>query len=226
MMLRETPEAVPMDVLAESSDVSVLDLLRRLGPQRISQLALAMGVTVTAVRQRLNRLSAQGFVDRRLVRIGRGRPHHEYLLTDTGRRQTGSNFADLAIALWAEIRTIKDVEVRRGLLARLSQRLASLYEDQIEGATTAERMDALARLFGDRDVPFVVEAADSGLPVLKALGCPYTELADQDPSICAMERMLFSAILGQDLRLSECRLDGQTCCTFEIQTTSPQPAEN
>ena len=59
-----------MDVLVESSDVSVLDLLRRLGPQRISQLATAMGVTVTAVRQRLNRLTAQGFVDRRLVRSG------------------------------------------------------------------------------------------------------------------------------------------------------------
>ncbi len=50
-----------MDILAESSDVSVLDLLRRLGPQRISQLATAMGVTVTAVRQRLNRLTAKGF---------------------------------------------------------------------------------------------------------------------------------------------------------------------
>lgn len=206
-----------MDVLAESSDVSVLDLLRRLGPQRVSQLAAAMGVTVTAVRQRLNRLTARGLVDRRLVRNGRGRPHHQYLLTDAGRRQTGSNFADLAIALWKEIRSIKDVEVRRGLLARLSQRLASLYADQIKGSTTAERMKAVVRLFGEREVPFVVEEGDGELPVLKALGCPYTEIADQDRSICAMERMLFSEVLGENLRLSECRLDGQTCCTFEIQ---------
>jgi predicted ArsR family transcriptional regulator len=215
-----------MDVLVESSDVSVLDLLRRLGPQRISQLATAMGVTVTAVRQRLNRLTAQDFVDRRLVRNGRGRPYHEYLLTDMGRRQTGSNFADLAIALWKEIRTIKDVEVRRGLLARLSQRLASLYEGQIRGSTTAERMESLAQLFSDRDIPFVVEESDGELPVLKAFGCPYTELADQDRSICAMERMLFSQVLGENLRLSECRLDGPTYCTFEIQTKNRRPADN
>ena len=160
------------------------------------------------------------------MRSGRGRPHHQYLLTDVGRRQTGSNFADLAIALWKEVRAIKDVEVRRGLLARLSQRLASLYADQIRGSTTAERMESLAQLFCDRDVPFVVEESDSELPVLKALGCPYTEIADQDHSICAMERMLFSQILGENLRLSECRLDGQTCCTFEVQANTQRPAAN
>ena len=215
-----------MDVLAESSDVSVLDLLRRLGPQRVSQLASAMGVTVTAVRQRLNRLTARGFVDRQLVREGRGRPHHQYMLTEAGRRQTGSNFADLALALWKEIRSIKDVEVRRGLLVRLSQRLADLYKAEIQGSTTAERMESLARLFGDRDIPFAVEEGGSELPVLKAFGCPYTEIADEDHSICAMERMLFSQVLGENLRLSECRLDGQACCTFEIQPSAHRPDDN
>ena len=207
-----------MDVINESSDVSVLDLLRR-GPLRISQLASAMGVTVTAVRQRLTRLTAQGLVERQTVRFGRGRPYHEYLLTEAGRRQTGSNFADLAMALWQEIRQIKDSEVRRGLLQRLSQRLAAIYGDKIEGSTTAERMDAIAKLFSERDIPFVVEGGKGGegdLPVLKALGCPYTELADQDRTICSLERMLFSEVVGERLRLSECRLDGQSCCTFEV----------
>ena len=204
-----------MDVIAESSDVAVLDLLRR-GPLRVSQLASAMAVTITAVRQRLTRLTAQGLVERRTVRSGRGRPYHEYQLTEAGRRQTGSNFADLAVALWQEIRQIADPEVRRGLLQRLSQRLAAIYGDQIEGSTTAERMDALAKLFGERDIPFVVEESEGDLPVLKALGCPYTELADQDPAICSLERMLFSEVVGEKLRLSECRLDGQSCCTFEV----------
>ena len=33
--------------------------------------------------------------------------------------------------------------------------------------------------------------------------------------ICAVEKMLFSNLLGGDIRLSQCRLDGHTCCTFE-----------
>lgn len=214
-----------MDIKTESSDVALLDLLRKSGALRISQLAEAMGVTVTAVRQRLTRLTNQGLIERQTIKMGRGRPHHAYQLTEAGRRQTGTNFADLAMALWEEVRQIKDVEVRRGLLQRLSQRMASVYGDQITGETTAERMGSLAELFGERDIPFVVEENPGELPVLKALGCPYTELADQDRTICSMERMLFSEIVGEKLKLSECRLDGETCCTFEV-TGSAKPSDN
>jgi predicted ArsR family transcriptional regulator len=52
--------------------------------------------------------------------------------------------------------------------------------------------------------------------VLTALACPYPELADQDRSVCAMERMLFAEVLGESVRLSKCRLDGDTCCSFEV----------
>ena len=30
-----------------------------------------------------------------------------------------------------------------------------------------------------------------------------------------MERMLFSELVGQNVRLTECRLDGDACCRFE-----------
>ena len=76
-------------------------------------------------------------------------------------------------------------------------------------------MEALVRLFGERQVPLEVDT-EGDLPILKALACPYTEIAEQDRSICAMERQLFSELVGEGLRLSECRLDGQTCCTFEL----------
>jgi predicted ArsR family transcriptional regulator len=67
----------------------------------------------------------------------------------------------------------------------------------------------------ERDVLF--DAAPSGeLPVLTAMACPYPHLAEQDRSICAMERLLFSEVVGQPLRLAECRLDGANCCTFEL----------
>ncbi len=30
-----------------------------------------------------------------------------------------------------------------------------------------------------------------------------------------MERMLFTELLGEQVRLSGCRLDGQACCEFQ-----------
>jgi DeoR family suf operon transcriptional repressor len=197
-----------------SSDIALLDSLRKDGPRSVTQLASAMQVTATAVRQRLVRLLRQGDIERRTERMSRGRPMHRYGLTEKGRRRAGSNFADLAIALWQEIREIKDPEVRRGLLQRLSKRMAMLYAGQMEGSSLDERMESLAAIFRQRQIPFEVDRTHE-LPVLTATACPYPDLAEQDHTICSLERMMFSELLGQNMRLSNCRLDGHSCCTFE-----------
>jgi predicted ArsR family transcriptional regulator len=207
---------------SETSDIALLDLLRKYGPQSIAQLKTNMGVTTTAVRQRLVRLLAQGDIQRQSERLTRGRPIHRYGLTEKGRRRAGANFADLAMALWEEIREIKDVEVRRGLLSRISRRLSALYADQICGSSLDERMDSLAGIFQQRQIPFEVDRSRD-LPLLRATACPYPDLAEKDRTVCSMERMMFSELLGENLRLTDCRLDGHNCCTFEPVSHQPGP---
>ena len=107
-----------------ASDVVLVDLLRKHETMTVTDLAAALEVTATAVRQRLTRLMAQGFVERSSTKAGRGRPSHYYALTGKGRRKAGSNFGDLAVALWKEIVAIQDPSVRRVLIQRVSERLA------------------------------------------------------------------------------------------------------
>lgn len=207
----------PMDTTPETSDPQFLDLLRKHRAMSVSQLIAATGVTATAVRQRLNRLLRDGLIEREKAATSRGRPSHKYQLTEKGRRCAGANFTDLAVALWQEIREIKDREIQRGLLQRLSKRMAESYAEQIRGSSLDERMESLAQLFTARQIPFEVEKASENrsLPILSAHACPYPELAEQDQSICAMERMMFSQLLGENVKLSNCRLNGDSCCTFE-----------
>jgi len=207
-----------MTTTPETSDLQFLDLLRKQGPLSVTELVAKTGVTATAVRQRLNRLLRQGLIEREAKAGSRGRPSHKYQLTDLGRKSSGANFADLAVALWQEVREIKDREIRRGLLQRLSKRMAEAYAPQIVGESLDERMESLAGMFTARQMPFDVEVKtenDRSLPVLSAHACPYPALAEQDQSICALERMMFSELLGENVRLSNCRLNGDACCTFE-----------
>lgn len=209
----------------ETSDLALVDLLRKRGPLSVAELASCMRVTATAVRQRLTRLLASGDIERATHRGGRGRPVHRYGLTEKGHRRAGNNFADLAMVLWQEVREIKDPEVRRGLLQRLSKRLAEAYTGEVAGESVEQRMEALAALFRERRIPFEVEsAAPHHLPTLHAHACPYPQLAEQDRTVCAMERMLFSELVGSGLHLATCRLDGDSCCTFEPSTTVPLAA--
>ena len=229
-----------MPTLSEMTDESLLAILRRRGSVTVAELAKSMEVTATAVRQRLNRLMAQDLVERTIEREdsrGRGRPTHQYKLTSKAKHLAGDNYADLASVLWAEIRSIKDDDVRRGLLQRLSRAFVERYRQQIRGATTAERMESLKQLFADRRIPLSVvnetdqvagksqagkgqvgdtkqQSSSSSLPVLRVEDCPYPDLAEQDRGICAMEKMIFAELIDDDLRLSQCRLDGHSCCEF------------
>ena len=198
----------------EVSDQTIVDFLRRQPSASIGALIEHTGVTATAVRQRLTRLMRNGLVERVAEAAGRGRPSHRYMLTEAGRRSGGTNYDALAQVLWDEIRGMPDPAVRQGLLKRISQRMSELYRGQVVGGTLAERMASLAGLMSRQEVPFEV-AGSTSLPVLTALACPYPDLAERDRSVCAMEKMLLSEVLGENLKLSACRLDGATCCTFE-----------
>ena len=142
-----------MNEIATDLDQATLDWLRRTGSASIPEFVDHTGVTATAVRQRLNRLMAAGLVERSTMRGSRGRPGHRYSLTEKGIRAAGTNYADLAVALWDEVRSIADPEVRRGLLQRLVNRLGDHYKKSVRGDTIEERLRSLAGLLGDRNVP-------------------------------------------------------------------------
>ncbi len=204
-----------MSVEAPNSDADLLDLIRIAGPLSVTELADAMEVTATAVRQRLTRLMAQSMIQREAIRAGRGRPKHRYSLTDKGLRQTGSNFTDLALALWREIRSTGDENLSRDVLRRISRALASGYAAQIQGSTPAERLQSLAELLNQRRIPVTVGETKDNHSTLTAHACPYPNLAEEDGSICQMEKMMFSELIGNELELTQCRLNGGGDCRFQ-----------
>lgn len=203
-----------MTATVPTSDADLLDLLRCDGPMGVVELAEAVEVTPTAIRQRLSRLLAQDLIEREAERSGRGRPRHRYRLTDKGLRLTGSNFTDLALVLWTQLNAIENEEVRSELVGRVVRALAQGYAKEIRGATVSERMRSLARLLNRRRVPFSVDGPPME-PVLTAHACPYPDLAEADPSICHLEQMLFSELLGEEIQLTQSHQGGRTRCQFQ-----------
>ncbi|RCS55976.1 winged helix-turn-helix transcriptional regulator [Bremerella cremea] len=198
------------------TDLVVLDLLRKTPSLSTADMAEAMEVTATAVRQRLSRLLAQGYIERVSAKSGRGRPTHKYRLTTKGERKAGANYADLAMALWDEIRSIEDPDVKRGLIARIAKRLVEMYSSEIRGADAEQRIHELMALFVGRQIPLEYEEGTEGKPVLNVLACPYPDIAEQDRAVCVLEKAMFAELLGQNMKLSHCRLDGESCCTYEL----------
>jgi predicted ArsR family transcriptional regulator len=211
-----------MKTVIEQSDGQFLNELHRIGPKTVQDICSAIGVTATAVRQRLWRLQRNGFVARDLVRSGRGRPHYVYRVTDKGLRQLGDNYGDLALILWREVRNIPDPEIRRTVTSRVRDALVSRLGRIGEGVLQ-DRMQRLGASLLSRGYDVEV-GAEGALPILRENNCPYQELAEEDRDICGLEREVFQQALGTEVKLTHCCLDGHHCCEFEAVELQPQGA--
>ena len=203
-----------MSDAVSAADRTLLVRLNRRSRAGVEQLCEDLGVTATAVRQRLNRLSDAGLVDRRPVNVGRGRPKHLYGLTGEGRRALGSNYQELADAMWSALSEVEDEGVRSFLFGRLQDTLVSRY-----GGDSAGQGALRERLADLRDAlqvhGFTVELDESGpLPVLREHHCPYLDISEDDPQICELEQRVFERVLGTGVALTRCCRDGDSCCEF------------
>jgi DeoR family suf operon transcriptional repressor len=196
-----------------TADADLLNLLADAGPLAISAIGQHLEVTRTAVHERLLRLMGEGLVNRELVRGGRGRPSYRYLLSPKARKLSGNNFADLAAVLWQQVLGIEDSQRRQHVIRSIASALKVLYADAIHGTTLKARMGSLRELLEKRRIRCEVDTP-GGDPTFTLRDCPYPDLAEVDSTICEMETMLFSQLLGDEVVLSQCRLDGHACCQF------------
>ncbi len=221
-----------------SVDRELLAALRVEGCMGIGELTEYLGVTATAVRQRLDRLMDKDLIEREKVVSGRGRPTFCYHLTSSGHEKAGADPSDLADALWREVIALEDEGLRDQILASVAKRLgkqfaaqANLGMDEPEvkspeegrqghSVSLEDRLQRLSESMANRKIPMEV-SRDGQMPVLDINACPYPTLTDEstDRVMCRLEEKMLSEALGQPMQLSSCRLDGDTCCQFSAVST-------
>lgn len=202
-------------VLAES-DREFLLILRQLNSATVPQLCSAMEVTATAVRQRLARLQDWGLVERVTIRHGRGRPHHQYCLSESGKAAFGNNYGELAMLLWSELQKIPNTEVREHVLSQLRSKFVNRMGGHVPENTLDERLNDLQNRLESRGFSVEVERRQDGTTVIREHHCPYHDLAVADPAVCAFEQQVFEQVLGHPLQLIQSCRSGAACCEFQM----------
>ncbi|MBX3439552.1 MAG: transcriptional regulator [Planctomycetaceae bacterium] len=209
-------------------DREFLACLNRIGSGTVQNLCDELGVTATAVRQKLARVMSAEWVERQTVSAGRGRPYHVYHVTDKGRRQLGNDYGELARLMWRELRAIEDREVRTRLMTRLRDALVERYRPPQISGSLSDRFQHLQHALREQGFQVDVNQRESGaglLPVLREHSCPYFDLAEEDSSICDLEQSVFGEVLGVPVTLTQCCRDGHSCCEFQVSSVSEQPQQ-
>jgi predicted ArsR family transcriptional regulator len=207
----------------EDGDLPVLKELHARQSVSVQDLCDILGVTATAVRQRLMRLHSLGLISKVIVpSVGRGRPQHAYSLTDAGQRELGDNYGELAVILWNVLRTVTDQPLREQIFRQMREQMARSYGKDVTGDTVVRRLEQLRKSLAERGFSVDVSQQD-GLPVLQEHHCPYHDLAAEDATICQLEQQVFEQILGVPLELVQACRDGHSCCEFRVQLAPSEP---
>lgn len=200
----------------DTRDREILEYLHQSDGADVQALCDLLGVTRTAVRQRISRLETAGLVVSDLQGQGRGRPRHVYRVTSEGLHALGENYRQLAVVLWEAITGFEDEGVRVQLLGRVRDVLAERFRRHLGGCDSLDdRLDLLASEM--KSSGFNVESDhQGGLRILRETSCPFPMLAEVDEAICQVERQVLEQVLGAPVEFrARCR-DGHGCCEFQV----------
>ncbi|MFN9234694.1 MAG: helix-turn-helix transcriptional regulator [Planctomyces sp.] len=200
----------------DTRDREILEYLHQSEGVDVQSLCDLLGVTRTAVRQRISRLEAAGLIVSELQGQSRGRPRNVYRVTAEGLHALGENYRQLAVVLWEAITGFEDEAVRMRLLGRVRDVLSERFRRQLGNCENLDdRLDLLASEM--KSSGFNVESDhQGGLRILRETSCPFPMLAEVDDAICQVERQVLEQVLGAPVEVrSRCR-DGHGCCEFQV----------
>lgn len=141
-----------------STRTAIVDVLKRRGEARAEELALAVGVTVSAMRQHLMGLAAEGLVSHREERSGPGRPKHVYSLTAAAESRFPKTYDELASEVLDYVADESPELLERVFERRRERRVAGA-QARLRGSLE-ERVTELARIL-DED-GYLAEVVDPG----------------------------------------------------------------
>ncbi len=192
-------------------------LLRHKPGATIDELAAALGVTRTAVRQHLASLMRDGLVAAGAERASGGRPLRLYVLTDEGREafpRRYSWFARLLIEAMAQEHGAAGLRTRFGRIAATV--VAQLPHRPPPGASRCEKVEELSGLMDQLGYDARKVKDVGGAPTIEADNCVFHELAQRNPAICHFDLALLTSYTGSKVELHECMAKGGHVCRFRF----------
>jgi predicted ArsR family transcriptional regulator len=216
---------------AKTTD-AILFQLKSLGEAQAETIAMRLGITVQAVRQRLDRLLDENLVEFSDQPRGRGRPRRIWSLTPKATSLFPDTHAQLTVDLIGTIRSELGEKAFGRLLQRRSEEIAVSYRHRLaREPDMAGKLAALADIRSAEGYMARLEELPGEGYLLVEDHCPICAAATVCQGFCSVELEVFRGLLddGWQIERRDHLLSGARRCTYRITPTMapvPQAPEN
>jgi predicted ArsR family transcriptional regulator len=207
---------------------AILFQLKSLGEAQAEMLARRLGISVQAVRQRLERLLVDGLVAYSDRRYGRGRPRRLWSLAPRAASLFPDTHAQLTVDLIGAIRSELGETTLARLLERRREQTTAAYRQRLAGEPDITRkLTVLALLRSAEGYMARVERfADENFLFVED-HCPICAAAMTCQGFCSIELQIFRNLLGSDWQVErhEHLITGARRCAYRIVPSEPPARE-
>jgi DeoR family suf operon transcriptional repressor len=187
-----------------------------------------MGVSLNAVRHQLKELEAAALVQYEREHRGVGAPTFAYTLTPAGHALFPRRYEATLTELLDHVVEREGRAAAVGVLEARYSALTRRLQDELAGATPAERMAAVAKLLSEDG--YMAEGTASnpsdGHPTgtLIEHNCAIQAVAERFPEICAAEARFLAAVLDAQVDRQEHILSGCSACEYRVRFSAADSA--
>ena len=211
-------------VLAElpATRRALLVTLRKRGEARAEDLAEALGVTVSAVRQHVQGLEAAGLVEHRDERAGPGRPRRSYRLGAAAEALFPKTYGELTVELLSYVDDEDPALVARVFERRREARVARVAARLIGLATFDQRVAEVARSLDEDGYLADWSREEDGTFRLIEHNCAILAVAQRYGHACSSEIAFLRELLPEaEVKRVAHILAGSHACVYELRERVP-----
>lgn len=193
-------------------------ILKTQGPQPLCKLADELKVTMEGARFQLLKLANEGLVQATTEAKGRGRPKQIWSLTEAGNARFPDRHQDLALRLLSNMHKTLSPDTLKEVLDATAQSTAEKYQEELKTVTGLDDKVRLLAEIRNRE-GYMAEYVNEGNSYLLIENhCPIQAAATCCSRFCQSEQDMFTAILGDQVRLERLEhiLEGQRRCVYRI----------
>jgi predicted ArsR family transcriptional regulator len=198
---------------------AILFQLKSLGEAQAETLARRLGISVQAVRQRLERLLAENLVAYSDRTHGRGRPRRLWSLARSAASLFPDTHAQLTVDLIGTIRSELGEAALAQLLERRGEQITTAYRKRLaREPDIAKKLTALADMRSAEGYMARLEKQPEEGFLLVEDHCPICAAAMICQGFCSIELAIFQDLIGPGWRIErhDHVLTGARRCTYRI----------
>ena len=206
---------LPLASLSGSA-YDVLLTLKKRGEARAEEIAEALGITPSGVRQHLSVLRAEGLVTYRKIRAGPGRPKFAYRLTERAEALFPKAYHELTNELLEHLEE-EEPEMLVQIFERRRQRRVDAALVRLAGKPFHDKVGELTRILDEDGYLADFESRPDGTYLISERNCAIWEVALRYGLACSTElEFLREALPEAEIERVSYKLAGTHVCAYEV----------